>query len=190
MLRSVFFVSILVTALTFPALGQQSTQADFEEFLQIMEGRYICDVIWIADWPGVGGKKGEKVTGYSDLQVVADGNVLQGTFYGGSGTTTWITVYDAAARQIRFLTGTSGGTMWSGTYHKEGGKWVEAGIGSNPDGSKIEFSNTLTLSDGGRTHNWSGSTTIAGKPVDKLQDVCRRVSEWQRRATSLQSDSQ
>ena len=35
----------------------QSTQADFNEFCQVMQGRWIVDVIWIADWPGFG-KKG------------------------------------------------------------------------------------------------------------------------------------
>ena len=40
----------------------QSTRADFKEFCKAMEGRWIGEVVWVADWPGFG-KKGDKVTG-------------------------------------------------------------------------------------------------------------------------------
>ncbi|UCF35627.1 MAG: hypothetical protein JSU96_12395 [Acidobacteriota bacterium] len=177
MFRTILSVSLLVFSLALPVYGQQSTRADFEEFLGVMEGRYVCDIIWIADWPGVGGKEGDKVTGHANLEVAADGNVLRGTFYGGNVTNTWITVYDAAAKQIRFLTGSSGGTIWNGIIFKKNGNWVEVGTGGNPDGSKIEFNNTLTLSDNGRTHHWSGESSIGGSPARSLEDVCHRVSK-------------
>ena len=45
----------------------QTTRADFQKYCKAMEGRWIGEVVWVADWPGFG-KKGEKVTGF-DLLV-------------------------------------------------------------------------------------------------------------------------
>ena len=31
----------------------QSTRADFKEYCDVMQGRWIGKVVWIADWPGL-----------------------------------------------------------------------------------------------------------------------------------------
>ena len=56
-----------------PATGlsvdkMQSTRADFRKLCKAMEGRWIGEVVWVADWPGFG-KKGDKFTGYSDFRI-------------------------------------------------------------------------------------------------------------------------
>ena len=174
MLRNALITVSLVVSATSLALGQQSSRADFEELLQAMEGRWIGDVTWNTDWPGLG-KKGDKTTGYVELRVIADGNVLLGTFYGGRGTDSWMTVYDAASKQIKTLEGDSGGSISSYVWYKEGDHWIATGAGSLADGSKVEFRNTVTISDGGNTHTYTGTTTIAGKRGNDLHDVWRRV---------------
>ena len=104
-------------------------------------------------------------------------DAIIGRFFGGGGSGTWITVFDAGLKQIKEISSSSGGTVWSTVYFKENGKWVSLQTGSNPDGSKIEAENTLTMSDNGNTHTWTGTTMIGGKKVDELHDIYRRVSK-------------
>lgn len=46
----------------------QSTRADFKELCKVMEGRWIGEAVWVADWPGFG-KKGGKFTDCSDFRI-------------------------------------------------------------------------------------------------------------------------
>ena len=34
--------------------AQQSSQAAFEEWLNAREGRWVSEITWITDWPGLG----------------------------------------------------------------------------------------------------------------------------------------
>ncbi|MBC8875740.1 MAG: hypothetical protein H8E44_40455 [Planctomycetes bacterium] len=46
-----------------------------------------------------------------------------------------------------------------------------------PDGKKIEGVSTLTISDGGDTHTWTGWQTVDGKKSLDLHDVYTRVAK-------------
>lgn len=165
-----------VLLLATPALAQESSRADFEELCEAMQGRWVGNVVWIADWPGMG-KKGDKVKCYVENAVIEDGNAILSRFFGGSGSVTWITVYDAAAKKIKATGVSSGGTTRFGVFYKEDGKWVNTIEGSLSDGSKLKAKNFLTISDDGSKHSYNGTATIDGEPIDNLQDVWVRVSD-------------
>jgi hypothetical protein len=160
----------LALLLSTTALAQESSRADFDELCKAMQGRWVGNVVWVADWPGWG-KKGEKVKCYVELTVTEDGNALVGRFFGGAGSSTWITVYDAASRKIMETGVSSGGTTRFAVFYKDDGKWIKSIEGSNPDGKKIKGDTTITITDNGNKHTWSGTTTIDGEPNDPLQDV-------------------
>ena len=155
--------------------AQQSTFADFEAYRDAMTGRWVADVTWIADWPGLG-KRGDKTTGHSENRPSSDGKVLMHTFYGGTGTENSIVIFDAGKRQIREMGSDSGGTSWDCVITRQGEQWGFKCTGSLPDGTPIVNDNVLTLSDGGNTARWRGRNTIGGVETDALQDVWRRVS--------------
>ncbi len=167
---------VLVLALATMAMAQQATCEDFKEYIQISVGRWVGEVTWVTDWPGLG-KKGDKVTCYSETRITEDGNALINKFYGGNGSGSSITVYDAAAKQIRESGVDSGGTVGTNVYFKEGGKWVEISTGSLADGRKTESKSTVAISNNGNTQIWTGTGTIGGKKVDDQHDVWRRVSK-------------
>ena len=176
----VISLSIILTIFmsTSAILGQTSTRAEFDEYCKIWEGRWIGDVIWIADWPGVGGKKGDKVTCYWEGRVVADGNAFLGVFYGGNGTHTSTLYFNPGTKQIKGLAVSSGGTVWNWVVFKKDGKWQVLDTDSSlPDGRNIEGKSTLTISNGGNTHTWTGTGTISGEKMDPRRDVWRRVSK-------------
>ncbi len=156
------------------AVAQQATVQDFEAFQRAMAGRWVGEVTWIADWPGMG-KKGDKVTAYSQIEVAAGGHALLGHFHGGNGTGRWITTYDAASKQIREMGSDSGDTSWICTITMDSGKFRSRCEGALADGTKTTGDNTLTISDGGNTQRWRGTNTIGGQAADPLQDVWRRV---------------
>ena len=174
--KAVLAFAVPVLMLTMPAVAQDSTRADFEEFCKAMRGRWVGEVIWITDWEGLG-KKGDKVRCYSDNRVTEDGNAILSKFYGGSGSGTAVYFYDAAAREIKQTVITSGGSTWTTVFHKENEKWVGIEEGSTPDGEKIEGKIAFSVSDNGNKHTFSGSLTIGGKRTDELRDVWVRVSD-------------
>ena len=134
------------------------------------------DVTWVADWPGLG-KKGEKVTAYSENTVTEDGNAMVTKFYGGNGSGTGLIAFDALAKQIKWMWVSSGGYVGQSTLQKVNGKWVEKGVGSTPDGTKNEWTSTVTIADNGNTHTWTGTGTLGGEKVADQHDVWRRASK-------------
>ncbi|MCU0960554.1 MAG: hypothetical protein MUF48_10670 [Pirellulaceae bacterium] len=169
-------IAILLTILVWPSYSQEVTRKDFQEFCEVMQGRWVGDVTWVADWPGLG-KQGEKVTAYSENTVAQDGNVMVTKFYGGNGSAIGLVAFDALAKHIKGMFVVSGGFVGHTTVQKVDGKWVEKGIGSTPDGTKNEWTCTLTITDEGNTHTWTGTGTLGGEKVLDQHDVWRRASK-------------
>ena len=80
--------------------AQESTREEFVEFCKAIQGRWIGDVTWLTDWPGLG-KKGDRVTAYWEGVIIEDGNALHGRFYAGSGSSSHLVIFDAGAKQIQ-----------------------------------------------------------------------------------------
>ena len=157
------------------ALGQQSTRADFNEYCQAFKGRWVGDVTLVADWPAFG-KRGDKITAYIEITPIEDGNAMLSRVYGGTGSGTGIVVFDAGAKQIKGTRVSSAGGVGHTLLYKKDGKWHEKGVGSLPDGTENEWVSTITVTENGRTHTWTGTGTVGGKKTDDLHDVWRRVS--------------
>ena len=135
MIKAIPLSIVLLLFLASMSFGQTATRAEFEEYCKVWEGRWIGDVTWIADWPGLG-KKGDKVTCYWEGRITADGNALSAVFYGGTGRSTGITYFDPGTKQIKGLVVTSGGTIFNLIFFKKDGKWQQHVTGNLPDGSK------------------------------------------------------
>ncbi|MBC8875588.1 MAG: hypothetical protein H8E44_39680 [Planctomycetes bacterium] len=155
--------------------GQTSTRQDFEEYCQIMQGRWVGEITLVTDMPGLG-KAGEKLTAYVEDRIIADGNALEGMLYAGKGMAKWIVVWDAGSKQIRALGVSSGGSTLQTVTSKKDGKWVEKRSGSKPDGSPLEINATLTISPDRDTHTWSG-TTFDGVKTEDWCNVWKRVGK-------------
>lgn len=168
--------ALLLCAAVCPAVAQQSSREEFQEYGQAMQGRWVGDITWVADWPGLG-KKGDKVTAYIESTLTEDGHALITKFYGGNGSGTGMVAFDPLDKQIKAMWVVCGGYVGHTTIHKVDGKWVEKGVGALPDGTKNEFTSTLTISDNGNTRTSTGSGTLGGKKVDDQHDVWRRVSK-------------
>jgi hypothetical protein len=170
-----FTTALLVAVLSVQVFAQESTSQDFQEFCQAWEGRWVCDMALVTDSPGIG-KKDEKFTAYADCKVAHDGNAMICKGYGGKGSNTWIVVYDAGNKQIRGLWVTSGGDVSHSILYKKGDKWIEKCRGSQADGTKTQVTFTVTISDSGKTHTWTGTSTIGGKEMDEKTNVWHRVN--------------
>ena len=167
-------ISLLLIFFASTALCQTATRAEFEQFSEAHGGRWVGEVTWTADWPGLG-KKGDKVTAYFESRPSADGNTLVYSSYRGHETAVGMIFYDPGTKQIRQVGVNSGGTVHRGIYFKEGGAFKYSGIGALADGTKTEANMRVVVSDGGETHNWRGTVIVDGKEAEKLNDVWRRV---------------
>lgn len=172
----VLFVSLFAVSPVAADQHKTTTKADFKEWCDAWAGRWVGDVTWVADWPGLG-KKGEKVTAYSEVTIIEDGNGLVMKFFGGDGSGTLLYAYDSAAKQIKAMWIVSGGYVGTSMVYKEDGKWVEEGDGSLPDGKKDKFTSMYTFSDGGKLLTITGTGEVDGKKNDDQRDVWRRVSK-------------
>ena len=175
MTRAMMITALFTLLAACSSAAQRSTFSDFEDFVDTMEGRWVGEVTWITDWPGLG-QKGDKTTGHTEMRSAADGRVLIASFYGGNGTSRWVTVFDAASGEIRELGSDSGGTIWECVMSRSSGQWMSRCNGSLADGTRTVGEHTLAVSDNGNTHRWRGSNTVGGVETDPLQDVWRRVS--------------
>ena len=158
------------------AASMQSTPEDFEEFSQVMQGRWISEIIWINDWPGFG-ERGDSVTGYAEYQISEDGKVLTGRFYVGPGSATILTYYDEGKKQILEHQVSSGGNVWVNLIYKENGEWNYKITGSTGDGKEITGSAIRYISDQGQTQRYSGEMFIDGEELDPLRDSFRRIGD-------------
>ena len=127
-----------------------TSRKDFAEWCDAWKGRWVGDVTWVADWPGLG-KKGDKVTAYLEITTIEEGNGLVFKFFGGNGSGTVLFAYDAVAKQIKSTTIVSGGYTGTSIIYKKDGKWVSEVKGSLPDGKKTEGTTLYAFSDGGKT---------------------------------------
>ena len=168
-------IALLIAISVSPAFAQTSTPADFEDFCQLIVGRWVGDVTWIADWPGFG-KRGDKVTAYWEAQLAADGKTIVFRYFGGNGTAVGMRFFDPGTRQIRQVGVNSSGRAFQGVFHRDG-VWKYSGTATEADGKRIESSVRLLTSDDGETHRWRGTVLVDGKETDKLKDVWRRVSK-------------
>src|SRR5262245_21406823 len=64
------------TTLTAQRAAAPPSNNPLKEFGDAYVGRWIAEIIWATDYPGVG-KKGEKVTGYEVIRWTADGKALE-----------------------------------------------------------------------------------------------------------------
>jgi hypothetical protein len=159
-----------------PAGGKHSSREDFREFCQALQGRWIGEVTWVTDWPGIG-KRGEKVTCYFEGRIAEDGHAIAGRWYGGAGSGTGVYYFDPRAKQIRWFWVNSGGALEEGILYKSNGHWVEEGSGSLEDGRATAHASDLTITDKGNTHTYTGKGTVGGTKTDDRHDVWRRVGK-------------
>ena len=152
------------------------TRDDFKAFCQAFQGRWVGELKWVTDWPGFG-KRGDKITAYTENRVAEDGNVMFIKWYGGNGSGTGMVVFDAAAKRIRCTWANSGGAVSQAVFWIRDKQWFHREEGCLHDGTKTEFTSAIAVSDNGNTHTWTGSGTVGGKKVDDQRDVWRRVSK-------------
>ena len=166
----------LVSANQEQTTSMQSSLEDFNEFSQVMQGRWISEIIWITDWPGFG-KKGDSVTGYAEYQTGEDGKVINGRFYAGPGSATNLTYYDVGKKQILEHQVSSGGNVWFNVIYKENGEWNYKITGSTGDGKEITGSAIRYISDQGQAQRYTGEMFIDGEELDPLRDSFRRIGD-------------
>ena len=166
---------MLLLTTTATSNAQESSRDDFLAYAKTQTGRWIGEVTWITDWPGLG-KKGDKVTGYWEGKMAKDGNAVIGRFFAGNGSATSMIYFDAGSKKILEQVVTSGGTVWRGTITRHGEKFTSVITGSNPNGDLIESTNTLTMLEGGDKSIWTGKGKV-GDELTTLNDTWRRVSK-------------
>ena len=172
-LLAVALCGVLIT-IGWPVASAQ-TPAVFKELGDAYEGRWLVDVTWAVDYPGLG-KKGEKVTGVNIGRWILDGKVFEMEWFAGKNTGKGIIWWDPVSMQIKEVFVDSSGRWSEGTVRKKGGAFIATAKGAFIDGRKVEYEVKVTFQDGGRTRVHEGATIVDGKR-NPFRDVMKRVDE-------------
>lgn len=154
------------------------TLEEFQEFGELVMGRWVVDIKFVADWPGEDLGRGDRLVGYSHFTWLVDKMAIQGMNVGGNNSGVYLMVWDAATKQIKSLgTGTSGSTLEVVTWKKSDGVygWRITG-GSLLDERTHSGSGEWVFSEDRKTMTIQGQTELGGAPLDPLKDVYRRLS--------------
>ena len=182
MIRTIVFMSLMaISGFTWRAAAQEinqrdSTPADFERFCELMEGRWVGEVTWVADWPGLG-KRGDKSVAFLSYTPTDDGKGMLVKFVGGTGSATGLAAYDAVDKKIRFNFVVSGGYYGNEVISVDGNQLTISGIGSLPNGRKHSPRVVRSFTDDGKSFTDSASGEIEGEPTDTVTQIFRKVSD-------------
>ena len=164
------------------AVGQDdmtSTPEEFQEFGNLMVGRWSGDVTLIADWPGMKKKAGEKLIIYRTSRWVADGKGFIDTSVGGETTDFALWLYEPISRRILLRTVSSeGGGLQAVLWKESATKWpFKITGGGLADGRKQGGEGHFRFEDAGHTLVGEGNLTLGGKALPKLHDVYTRLDK-------------
>lgn len=172
--------AIAATLVTFtlllaaPATAQDATRKDFDKLCSDMAGRWVGQVTWVTDWPGMG-TKGDTVTAYWEGRMSADGNLMIGKFFGGDGTEIMLSYYNPAKHRIRWTSVDSGGTIDQAIVYKQDGKWIRESEITKLDGTTGHLKGIGTITDGGKTWTWIINGKIGDDVVEDTRIPWRKV---------------
>jgi len=157
-----------------------SSLEDFYEFCDLLEGRWMRDVILIADWPGVGLKRGETLTGYDSFSKLLDGELLQWRSSAGEAEYTAFFHWDSASSTIQTTAYNASGAMHHLVWWKEGdGHYTfKLDRAFERDGRRLKGQASFVFEDDGRAFRFLGEgLKLGGEKLDPLRDVFRKVSK-------------
>ena len=159
--------------------GIESTHAEFEQFGELLTGRWVGDITLVYDWPGEDKGNGDKVTSYESFTWIADKKGIEWEHFGGNSTGKTMIVRDAPSNHIRaFNVGSSGGTwqtvIWKETDTKWGWEFTGGGLA---DGRAFTGAGHWIFSDDGNALTITGDMCVGSEKVDTFADVYRRVDK-------------
>jgi hypothetical protein len=170
---SVLRFALPAIVLALPVRSHAQTPAPLKQVGDMIVGRWMGEVTWAVDYPGVG-RKGEKVTSYSVCRWTADNMGIECEDLSGKATGKSLVWYDASAKIVRQAGFDSGGNWSMGTLTPKGTTLVFESAGSFADGRKVQYKGETTFQDGGNTQIAVGATILDGKR-NEFRDVAHRV---------------
>ena len=169
-------VALCLCSSVFADQQKTTTKEEFNEWCDAWKGRWVGEVTFVADWPGLG-KRGEKVTAYLDATPLKTGKVWCGSslavlvlapFYSP------MTRSRSKSNQCQSYPADSPGRQSFTDRTAHGCKKAKEAYQTAKGVREVTI---YTFSESGRKVVTTGSGSVDGKPNEKLADVWRRVSE-------------
>jgi len=143
-----------------------ASEADiFKEYGRVMVGRWEGDVHFGDD----------VAAGRAVIRWIANGAALECEGQIGDLKVKWVGGWDAVSKTIRNLGVDSAGTMTETVIAKQGDRWVGTVTNLLADGTKRTNTDTMTISDRGKTHIHEG--TSIGPKLSNYRGVWQRVEQ-------------
>ncbi len=151
-----------------------STSEEFQEWGEVMGGRWASEFVVGAGAPG--GGTGQRLEGHSSARWVLDHTALEGDYRVGDLRGKWLAAWDGVARQIRQHTVNSDGSTVLTIIAKLGDRWVWQEAASYPDGQTQTGTNIITVLDGGNALEHHHTNQVrGGHKLPDIRSVWRRV---------------
>ncbi len=142
------------------------TRKDFEEFCELLKGRWVCEMTLFKDMPNFG-RKGDTFTAYYQSMLSENGNYMISEVSTGKAWRTELKYYDPTAKVIKTTGALSSGAMGYVTDRKVPGGWQSHVVLIGADGVKDdEWILNHTFSEDGKT--WTVKMSTPGDKSDML----------------------
>ena len=152
------------------------TLEDFQTYGDAMVGEWEGEFVLSGDVPGTG-KNGDKLRGHGTIVWAGDKRGLEIRWQFGLASGTTITFWDSQSSQIKETAFDSAGGVYQGHVVKEGDNWVATGVTVYPDGTRRSVTDSLAISDGGKTHIHAGTVFLNGNQQPDYRDIWHRVEK-------------
>jgi hypothetical protein len=157
---------------------ETSTPQEFQEWGDLVVGRWVGDIKYVADWPGQEQGRGKTVVGYCDYHWTLDKKAIEATTIDGTASSRELHYWDAPTKNIKLFIVSSNGYTLEGVVWKKSKNvfaWRITG-GGVVDGRAHGGTGETSFTDNGRTMTITGETTLGGKKNDPLKDVYKKLS--------------
>lgn len=158
-----------------------STRKEFQEFGDLVEGRWLGEVLLVYNWPGREKEKGDTITAYNTFKWVADKNGIDWEGFGGNTTGKTLIVWDAPSKRIITQhVGSAGGTwrtvIWKTTPEKWGWRFLGGGLA---DGREFNGEGEWIFSEDGKELSIVGDISVGTEKLelDRAENHYHRVNK-------------
>lgn len=151
---------------------QEPANTPLQEYGELVVGRWMGDVTFVVDWPGIG-KKGDKIIDHLTLKWTNDRRAIVSESHFAQGCSRSIHVWDPAEKKIRIFSTDSAGAFFSGVIDKSGDKWTWILSGCLADGTPQNGSGTIVFSNEGRKHVLVGDVVVGNEKASFIDSYTR-----------------
>ncbi|MDG2384753.1 MAG: hypothetical protein P8N76_24000 [Pirellulaceae bacterium] len=165
---------MLVVVCSCPAVGEETTRADYERFCQGHVGRWAGEISSVIN-QSIIGAPGETYAGYWEGSMTEDGNAFAMRFMGPKTSNRGLCYFDPAGKKICITSVNSEGVINQHQVRRHGDHWMRLTQFTAADGTRGEMESVITMD--GNTITVVINGELGDRVIENQKNIWHRVSK-------------